>query len=141
MYILRKLSPVLSTAMPEVFRTTTTAILNTTVTPMPEEVTEAAVLEARDVSFVDVGEGFSMARVGESASLAELFGVEAPAPTQPPSDIDGDMLVYLIPLILLSASFVGYGLVKAYEWLCRDEWEDKELCKFLIYKIVLSKNR
>jgi hypothetical protein len=31
---------------------------------------------------------------------------------------------------LLSASFVGYGLVKAYEWLCRDEWEDKELCKF-----------
>jgi hypothetical protein len=87
-------------------------------------------LEARDVSFVDVGEGFSMARVGESASLAELFGLEAPAPTQPPSDIDGDMLVYLIPLILLSASFVGYGLVKAYEWLCRDEWEDKELCKF-----------
>jgi hypothetical protein len=129
MYILRKLSPVLSTAMPEVFRTTTTAILNTTVTPMPEEVTEAAVLEARDVSFVDVGEGLSMARVGESASLAELFGVEAPVPTQPPSDIDGDMLVYLIPLILLSASFVGYGLVKAYEWLCRDEWEDKDLCK------------
>jgi hypothetical protein len=130
MYILRKLSPVLSTAMPEVFRTTTTAILNTTVTPMLEEVTEAAVLEARDVSFVDVGEGFSMARVGESASLAELFGVEAPAPSQPPSDINGDMLVYLIPLILLSASFVGYGLVKAYEWLCRDEWEDKDLCKF-----------
>ena len=134
MYILRKLSPVLSTAMPEVFRTTTTAILNTTVTPMPEEVTEAAVLEARDVSFVDVGEGFSMARVGESASLAELFGVEAPAPTQPPSDIDGDMLVYLIPLILLSASFVGYGLVKAYEWLCRDEWEDKDLCKLNCYE-------
>ena len=130
MYILRKLSPVLSTAMPEVFRTTTTAILNTTVRPLPEEVTEAA-LEARDVSFVDVGEGFSMARVGESASLAELFGVEAPAPTQPPSDIDGDMLVYLIPLILLSASFVGYGLVKAYEWLCRDEWEDKDLCKLI----------
>ena len=130
MYILRKLSPVITTAMPEVLRTTTTAVLNTTVRPLPEEVTEAAVLEARDVSFVDVGEGFSMARVGESASLAELFGVEAPAPTQPPSDIDGDMLVYLIPLILLSASFVGYGLVKAYEWLCRDEWEDKELCKF-----------
>ena len=134
MYILRKLSPVLSTAMPEVFRTTTSAILNTTVTPMPEEVTEAAVLEARDVSFVDVGEGFSMARVGESASLAELFGVEAPAPTQLPSDIDGDMLVYPIPLILLSASFVGYGLVKAYEWLCRDEWEDKDLCKLNFYE-------
>jgi hypothetical protein len=131
MYILRKLSPALTTAMPEVFRSTTTAILNTTVMPTPEEVTEAAVLEARAVSFVDVGEGFSMARVGESASLAELFGVEAPAPTQPPSDIDGDMLVYLIPLILLSASFVGYGLVKAYEWLCRDEWEDKDLCKLI----------
>jgi hypothetical protein len=129
MYILRKLSPVLSTAMPEVIQTAMTAVLNTTVRPLLEEVTDAAVLEARDVSFVDVGEGFSMARVGESASLAELFGVEAPAPTQPPSDIDGDMLVYLIPLILLSASFVGYGLVKAYEWLCRDEWEDKELCK------------
>jgi hypothetical protein len=131
MYILRKLSPVLTTAMPDVLRTTATAVLNTTARPMPEEVTEAAVLEARDVSFVDVGEGFSMARVGESASLAELFGVEAPAPTQPPSDIDGDTLVYLIPLILLSASFVGYGLVKAYEWLCRDKWEDKDLCKLI----------
>jgi hypothetical protein len=128
MYILRKLSPAITTAMPEVLKTATTAVLNTTVRPLPEEVTEAA-LEARDVSFVDMGEGFSMARVGESASLAELFGVEAPAPTQPPSDIDGDMLVYLIPLILLSASLVGYGLVKAYEWLCRDEWEDKDLCK------------
>jgi hypothetical protein len=130
MYILRKLTPALTTAMPEVLKTATRAVMNTTVTPMPEEVTEAA-MEARDVSFVDVGEGFSMARVGESASLAELFKLEAPTPTQPPSDIDGDMLVYLIPLILLTAMFVGYGLVKAYEWLCRDEWEDKELCKLI----------